>query len=88
MIAEVTPGAYGNISAPPPSVADHPAKEYPVRVGAVGSETVEAVKKLPLLTDVPPFASKVTAYSVAVVALAGVEASDGPTVLVAVTVNV
>ncbi len=45
----------------PPSVADHPANEYPVRVGAVGSETVEAVKKLPLETGDPPFASNVTA---------------------------
>ena len=56
----VTPGAYGNTSAEPPSVADHPANEYPVRVGAVGSETVDAVRKLPLVTEVPPFASNVT----------------------------
>lgn len=84
----VTPGAYGNTSADPPSVDDHPANEYPVRVGAVGSETVDAVKKLPLVTDVPPFESKVTAYSEAVVALADVEATDVPTVFVAVTVNV
>jgi hypothetical protein len=59
-----------------------------VRVGAVGSDTVDAVKKLPLVTVVPLLASNVTAYSAAVVALAEVEATDVPTPLVAVTVNV
>ena len=59
-----------------------------MRVGAVGSDTVDAVKKLPLVTVVPLLASNVTAYSAAVVALTEVEATDVPTPLVAVTVNV
>ena len=59
-----------------------------MRVGAVGSETVDAVKKLPLVTVVPLLASNVTAYSAAVVALADVDATEVPTALVAVTVNV
>ena len=59
-----------------------------MRVGAVGSDTVDAVRKLPLVTEVPPFASNVTAYSAAVVALAEADASEVPTEFVALTVNV
>ena len=48
------------MTALPPSVADQPANEYPARVGAVGSVTVDAVKKFPLVTEVPPLALNVT----------------------------
>jgi hypothetical protein len=71
----------------PPSVAVQPANEYPARVGAVGSVTVAAVKKLPFTTALPLFASNATAYSAAVVAVATVLATEVPTVLVAVTVK-
>jgi hypothetical protein len=58
-------------------------------VGGVGSVTVEAVKKLPFETLLPPFALNTTAYCDAVVTLLeAVEATDVPRVLVAVTVNV
>jgi hypothetical protein len=50
--------------------------------------TVDAVRKLPALTGDPPFTSKVTTYSAAVVALAGVEVAEVPTTFVAVTVKV
>jgi hypothetical protein len=56
----VTPGEYGNVTADPPSVADHPVKVKPVLVGAVGSETLPPVVNDPFETDVPPFAEKVT----------------------------
>jgi hypothetical protein len=57
-------------------------------VGAVGAETVAAVKKLPLATLDPPFGLKVTEYSDGVFALADEDATEVPTALVAVTVNV
>jgi hypothetical protein len=56
----VTPGEYGNVTAEPPSVADHPANANPDLVGAVGSATLPPVVNEPFETDVPPFAEKVT----------------------------
>ena len=47
----------------PPSVADHPAKVKPVRVGAVGSATVPPLENTDAVTDEPPLESNVTALS-------------------------
>ena len=56
----VTPGLYGKVIAVPPSVALQPAKVNPVRVGAVGSETVPPVVNEPFETDDPLLELKVT----------------------------
>jgi hypothetical protein len=58
-----TPGAYGNVTAVPVSVADQPAKVNPALVGAVGSATVPPLEKTLLETVDPPFELKVTALS-------------------------
>ncbi len=58
-----TPGAYGNVTAAPPSVADQPANVNPDLVGAVGSATVPPLAKILAVTSLPPFESKVTALS-------------------------
>jgi len=55
-MSEVAVGEYGNVTTVPPSVADHPARVYPARVGAVGALAIEPpVVNDPLETDVPPF---------------------------------
>ena len=56
----VTPGEYGNVTADPPSVADHPAKVKPVLVGALGSVRLPPVVNAPFETDVPPLELNVT----------------------------
>jgi hypothetical protein len=61
-MAFVTPGAYGKVTRVVESslVVAHPAKVKPERDGFEGALTVLPEKKLPLDTDEPPVASKVT----------------------------
>ena len=48
------------MTAAPPSVADHPAKIWPSRVGVVGSEIKPPKSKVSVLIAVPPFELYIT----------------------------
>ena len=56
-------GRYGNVTTVPLLESDQPANAKPVRVGAIGADTVSPLPKLALTTAEPEVELKVTVES-------------------------